>query len=503
MTLSFTNGVFLPAAVPSQNLVDRLMAREINGQQTRKPYRAGPPRPQPPDWPWYTSPPQTLSEHHRQSLDTGRAFYVSVTPNYTVVNVEKPPCFLRKFTPDGRRFVAFSHNQTELEIYLYRGPAAAAHLTVECEGEFAEEDQQQTARRDIFKSVFELEHVLPLCAVGVEQLNRECSLFSEDGDYVIVGSATYLFDDQHPLPHELLQNNESVAQNPKNPLENYTFYCVELSEGILTDRLEFRVDKIFLSHNQGVYLYRNVFAILSVEHQTVHIYKLHNGNFVPEMKVGRTLYEDDDMVLAAALDAEQQTQFPFRQANLVYREYREKTINALKHRVLVFLWRRAVAISRAENGDLKEIMRFYQYFDQFKALRIWKMQLLDESHLLLKYAHEDVVTLRCAEPNAQTAFFVVFDFRAARVLAVYDNTSSSLLSHFENFSDFFRNTNVNLDDDEFRYSQSASSPSNNVHARLSHMRFKQTIVSAKNGGAVEARKRVLAQLPISAQSFST
>ena len=33
-------------------------------------------------------------------------------------------------------------------------------------------------------------------------------------------------------------------------------------------------------------------------------------------------------------------------------------------------------------------------------------------------------------------------------------------------------------------------------------RFKQTIVSAKNGGTTEARKRVLAQLPISAQSYT-
>lgn len=49
--------------------------------------------------------------------------------------------------------------------------------------------------------------------------------------------------------------------------------------------------------------------------------------------------------------------------------------------------------------------------------------------------------------------------------------------------------------------QSTSSLTN-IYARLTHDRFKQTIVSAKNGGSLEARKRVLAQLPISAQSFS-
>ena len=47
-----------------------------------------------------------------------------------------------------------------------------------------------------------------------------------------------------------------------------------------------------------------------------------------------------------------------------------------------------------------------------------------------------------------------------------------------------------------------SSPSNNVWANAIQQRFKQTVVSAKNGGLVEARKRVLAQLPISAQSYT-
>ena len=50
--------------------------------------------------------------------------------------------------------------------------------------------------------------------------------------------------------------------------------------------------------------------------------------------------------------------------------------------------------------------------------------------------------------------------------------------------------------------QFTSSPSNNIFANLIQQRFKQTIISAKNGGVTEARKRVLAQLPISAQSYT-
>lgn len=43
------------------------------------------------------------------------------------------------------------------------------------------------------------------------------------------------------------------------------------------------------------------------------------------------------------------------------------------------------------------------------------MQLLDEEHLLLKYASEDVVTLRAPEPNTQPSFFVVYNMERAEV----------------------------------------------------------------------------------------
>lgn len=45
-----------------------------------------------------------------------RCFHQNLFPNFTVVNVEKPPCFLRKFSPDGRYFIAFSSDQTSLEV---------------------------------------------------------------------------------------------------------------------------------------------------------------------------------------------------------------------------------------------------------------------------------------------------------------------------------------------------------------------------------------------------
>lgn len=134
---------------------------------------------------------------------------------------------------------------------------------------------------------------------------------------------------------------------------------------------------------------------------------------------------------------------------------------------------------------------------QLSSLRMWKMQLLDTNHILVRYASEEVATLQANEPNAQPALLVVYNMVTAKVLAAYDNASTQLLTHFENFSDFFRNARMSTD------CQYMCSPSNNIYARLQQQRFKQTIISARYGGVTEATKRLLAQLPICAQSYSS
>ena len=193
-----------------------------------------------------------LSENGRRlraKTNSSRRFYTNFHPNTTLVNVEKPPCFLRKFTPDGKRFIAFSNCQTQLEIYLYKGPSAANELLEETLhrrpavriNHYDDVIYSQRMKNCTFDHFFSLEHVIQLCSVGVEQLNRECSLFSEDGDFVIVASANFIPDDNHAPMHMLHRNNESVAPNPRNPLENYTLYSIEIAEGLLIDKIEFKV----------------------------------------------------------------------------------------------------------------------------------------------------------------------------------------------------------------------------------------------------------------------
>lgn len=88
-----------------------------------------------------------------------RQFYQNVCPNFTVVNVEKPPCFLRKFSPDGRYLVAFSADQTSIEVYKYEGASAAAELLSNCTGEYIghrNDDESFFIRNNIFHKFFKV-----------------------------------------------------------------------------------------------------------------------------------------------------------------------------------------------------------------------------------------------------------------------------------------------------------------------------------------------------------
>ncbi|EPY76308.1 hypothetical protein CB1_001440002 [Camelus ferus] len=73
--------------------------------------------------------------HGRHQWHQVRVFHQNVFPNFTVVIVEKPPCFLRKFSPNGLYFTAFSSDQTSLEIYEHQGCQAAEDLLQGYEGE--------------------------------------------------------------------------------------------------------------------------------------------------------------------------------------------------------------------------------------------------------------------------------------------------------------------------------------------------------------------------------
>lgn len=130
--------------IPAQNIILRLQYREIYAAK------------------------QNVSPLH-----VSRRLHQNACPNFTVVNVEKPPCFLRKFSPDGRHLVAFSSDQTSIEIYWYRGPCSAAHLLRDFGGDHLGSGAESAhVRSTIFNEFFRLRHIVNVSGNGGEQLNR-------------------------------------------------------------------------------------------------------------------------------------------------------------------------------------------------------------------------------------------------------------------------------------------------------------------------------------------
>lgn len=83
---------------------------------------------------------------------------------------------------------------------------------------------------------------------------------------------------------QVYRNNESVTPNPRSPLEDYSLHIIDLHSGRLCDTRSFKCDKIILSHNQGLYLYRNILAVLSVQQQTIHVFQV-GGEIKPELNL--------------------------------------------------------------------------------------------------------------------------------------------------------------------------------------------------------------------------
>ena len=422
--------------------------------------------------------------------------YQNIFPNLSVIDIEKPPCFLRKFTPDGRYLIAFSNDQTSLEIYEYNGPAAAENFlqSLNISEEFTNDADNEyyqlfTIKSKIFEIFFKLKHIVNI-SNNNEQLNRECSLFTDDSKHVIVGSAAFIQEDYFPNFYDVYRNNESIQLNSRATLEDYSIHLIQILNGRLCDRITFKTDRIILSHNQGIYLYKNVLSILSVQHQTIHIYHLvtdglNNTQFVNIKNIGRFCYVDDEFLISSVTAFER---------GPPVRPFRENSINLLKHRLIVYLHHKA-EVESITTGSYYPLRKFYQNFNQYLSLRMWKMQLFNENYLLIKYANEEVISSRFSDLNSPS-FFAIYNITTTFVIAVYENTSEELLWLFENFCDHFRNAISS----SCKY---ICSPSNNVQANLMQQRFKQTIINARNGGQVEATRRILSQLPISAQSYSS
>nr|XP_027198550.1 uncharacterized protein LOC113792803 [Dermatophagoides pteronyssinus] len=426
----------------------------------------------------------------------------NVVPNFSIERAEHPNCFLRKFTYDGRYLMAFSSDITSVELYKYQGAAAAAQLlnTIPSGNKdyLSYGDENAEIRRKIFSCFFKRHHTITVALDG-GQLSRECSLFTDDNRFLIVASS-FAASESTTSFHDRYQTNESIPMGHRSTYENYKFHIIDIDAGRVVDSIEFNTDRIQIANNHGIYLYKNIFAILSVQHQIIHLYYiLPNGEFIFNRKIGRFCSEEDRLLFEDSLMQSMYRRLnqPIPVSHRPVAAFREVPFNSLKHRIITFAFQQARRRS-IEIGSPKPLCQFYHDFDYLVNLRMLKMQLLDEEHLLIKYEQEySLVTYNQHIINKYDAYnqtklwnlFVVYNWKTTEVLNIYPQHSQTLLYAYENFCNNFRHP----------YGYYPCSPSNNYYARVAYEEFKRSIIENRNGNYNEAVRCILSLLPHHAQ----
>lgn len=533
-----------------------------------------------------------------------RKFYQNIVPNYTVHNVEVPNCHIKKFTSDGEHLFCFTKNSQGIQLYHFKGPRESLW------------EKDSTFCEKKFESYFTLVYE-KFVAHGSEILNREFCLQTPCGNFVILASSgpssttpptttttptvpffnnsISLFESTsftNPLSFSAtLPNSEPSPLHQALPsmsnLEDVTFYLIGLKDGVVYDKRSFQRDHIPLAHHSGVYLYNDIFSVLSIQTQTIHIFQIQGSKFIDVRTIGTQCYEDDDLVFTQQQEIERKYESQLNQSKdfvpmhpdlynddeplshhpdapvmtfsgksyfspdhsklnspLLYSPSLTKPppahdhpplpphlplnlsahlpphlpqqevkiegilpatpsdeepsttptpIVGIKQRLLAYLFRQAAESPQPSKG----LALFHQQFEQFASLTLWKMQLLDESHLLLKFGCPDVVQQRQADLNNQTSFFVVYNMYSTEVIGVYENTNKEFAQTFEQFCEHFRACSRPTGLIKYR-----STCSNNSFVREHLMKQKVAVMNARNGGETQAVKRILSALPFSPQSWS-
>jgi de-etiolated-1 len=490
-----------------------------------------------------------------------RKFYQNIFPNYTVCNVEIPNCYIKKFTSDGEYLLCFTKNLQGIQLYHFRG----SNQNMWGNNSAQHEKKFET----YFTNVYE-----KFLTSGNEVMCRDFCLTSACGNFLILASSgppsgppstpatssgsplftaeqSLFSSDAFSTPSFTFRPEYSSHQNylGLSSLEDITFYLVGLKDGQVYDKRTFKKDFIHLANHAGVYLYNDLFAVLSLQTQTVHLFQIKGNSFIDVRTIGHQCYEDDDLEFGRQQELEKQYEanhkspcqqayegcHPFQSAPqpqtappITCQQYLAQSqefqtqgkpqnglqvitaneeerqgevlvgtagpIVGIKHRLLAFLFRQA----QESPNPAQSLRLFFQNFPQFSALVMWKMQLLDEFHLLLKFGSIDgLLTRSPADASNQTAFFVVYNLQSTEIVGIYENYSKEFAQTFEQFCEHFRACSCPNGLIKYR-----STCSNNSFVREQLLKQKMAVMCAKNGGEAQATKRILSALPFSPQSWS-
>ncbi|KAH8297018.1 hypothetical protein KR044_003536 [Drosophila immigrans] len=414
-------------------------------------------------------------------LSYERQFYKAITPCLTI-GISIPPVYLRKFTPDGSKLLAFSHDQRSCIVYAYKGigSESVGQLLNEANigsGESYNVNINNQLRAKMFDQLFETKYVLRLCNGDTARyyLHREFSVFLEDGRYVLLAGMCILNG-----------CNLAISDYERYPdlfdkldMFSYIFFVVDLHRGIVTDEVQLPQDAICLSHNHGISLHGHTIAILSRLRQAIYLYELVDGRLIKhEHEIGPLPRDCAFQAAEHSYMLDVNTLLP---------------ITHIKQRILSFLYRQ---IHQDDSQTGQKYLEFYKNFDFIENMIIEKMQLVDNDLLLLRYEERpkdsDVTPmLTTGEPQPPRRLYVFYCITNENVAGVYQDDSVELLQIVVEFYDKMCNV---------RSLQTGDVPSlpTNYFMRQNYVNPNKTVPFMR-----QAALRFNPSVPVSTQSFST
>ena len=391
--------------------------------------------------------------------------YQNLLPKKTINNVSMDAGHLRKFTPDGKLLITFSRNQSEIVVYEYLGVGRGKSERATADKIF----------KDLFRKIFSVQ-------IGRDfSFVPQCCLFTKNSKFLIAGGFKKEALKHYPPDPRLDHNDYLILFGTLHLNETYRIMLINLSTGVKADQVDFPRDMLLLStiHGLSVSVSGYKVAILSMAKQNIHLFD------ISEQDGGRLLASD---ILGQFLTQEEYKLF-FTHPDIATRPLLSKNypnlLIQMKQKIMRFLFMK----SMEETDPLKRIdklLRFYYYFDTVRKFKIWKIQLLDPHRLFIRYSHEKVI-FKKQDQGPKYNMWVFYDLRTNSVYRVY----ADMLDNLEELMVYYEENRALLEGSPMR---------DNIYAMEIHRQYKQSLITARNGGPKEAIVRTLSQLPFSCQA---
>ncbi|CAN6463768.1 unnamed protein product [Victoria cruziana] len=246
------------------------------------------------------------------------------------------------------------------------------------------------------------------------------------------------------------------------------------------DERVFHNDFVNLGHSNGVFLYDDLLAIVSIRYQAIYILQIRDcGSLVDVRAIGSFCREDDELFLSShaqglvAFDKGKMEEGSNSQTENGLQHLQQiqggAFLSGIKQRLLSFIFR---GIWNEETNHSLRVQRlkkkFYFHFQDYVDLIMLKVQFLDRHHLLIKFGSVDGGVSRNVEHHP--AFFAVYNMETTEIIAFYQQNSADELYYlFEKYADHFRaNSRSSM------HTNFVSSHSNNLYAfeQLNNMKGK-------------------------------